>query len=83
MKKAPAHVALNLRTQAVFYAEQGKHDEAVGLTQKALQIQEAALPKDSPATRETLEQLARLYEKIGKEDEAQQTRDRLDAPPTK
>ena len=75
------NVALNFRTQAMFYAEQGKNEEAVSLTERAVHIQEEALPADSPVIRETLEQLARLYEKTGKTDTAKQTRDRLKALP--
>ena len=56
-----------------------KNEEAVSLVERAAHIQEKSLPKDSPVTRETLEQLARLYEKTGKTETAKQTRDRLKA----
>ena len=77
------NVALNLRTQAAFYAEQGKYEEAVHLVERALQIQEESLPRDSPVTGETRAQLARLYEKTGKLEAAGRLRKQLnDAPDT-
>jgi len=46
--------------------------EAVKTTEKALYIQETVLPAQDPATIDTLQQLAALYEKQGRKDAAAQ-----------
>ena len=65
------NLALNLKTLASFYAAQGKVAEAVKTNEKALHIQETALPPQDPATIDTLQQLAALYEKQGRKEEAE------------
>jgi tetratricopeptide (TPR) repeat protein len=67
-----SNLALNLKTLASFYASQGRVAEAVKTNEKALHIQETVLPAQDPATIDTLQQLAALYEKQGRKDAAAQ-----------
>jgi len=67
------NLALNLKTLATFYVEQGRLAEAVSLQERALHIQEIALSPSDPAVAETLQHLAELYEKLGKHEMAEQT----------
>ena len=66
------NVALNLKTLATFYGEQGRLAEAVSLDEKALHMQENALSPNDPAVAETLQHLAELYEKLGNHEKADQ-----------
>ena len=68
-------MALNLRTLAVMYADRGDPANAVQLMERALKIQTAALPADSPAIEKTREGLAQLYEQVGRPDAAQRLRE--------
>jgi tetratricopeptide (TPR) repeat protein len=65
------NLALSLRSLASFYAMRGELTRALALNEKALHIQEIALPPDDPATKETLRNLAELYEKTGKHQQSQ------------
>ena len=60
----------SLNNLAGLYQAQGKDAEAEPLYKRALAIREKALGKDHPDVATVLENLAVLYEKIGKEDEA-------------
>jgi tetratricopeptide (TPR) repeat protein len=70
---------LNLKALATFYVAQGRLAEAVSLDEKALHIQESALPPDDPGIAETLHHLAELYQKLGKHAEAEQALARVRA----
>ena len=61
---------------AVLYAAQGRYVKAEALFKRALAIWEKALGKDHPDVATVLENMAELYEEVGKEDEAKRLAER-------
>ncbi len=62
-------VATSLNNLAGFYYAQGKYAKAEPLYKRSLAITEKALGKDHPNVADVLENMAKLYKKIGKKDQ--------------
>jgi tetratricopeptide (TPR) repeat protein len=70
-------MALSLSNLAILYHEQGNYVEAELLYSRALAISEKAFDKDHPDVATVLENMAFLYEKIWKKDEAKELIERV------
>ncbi len=72
-------MALALNNLGLLYYSQGKYAEAEPLFKRALAIEEKALGPDHPDLATTLENMADLYKKTGRLDEAKRFEERAQA----